>query len=155
MSSTNLVKKNLFTKPYLITLDELNQIGQDINLVGYDPQLNLTSDDTNVVLKYGIPCSPKLLNWVEPYKIAGIDYTLFYTEVNSGFSIGDRVFIINGTYDSNLLITSDKYKKGHDGYKVLFVDKCQVVLDIEFNGSLPSNEGTEPSDDLDNLIKVY
>ena len=155
MSSTNLVKKSLFTKPYLITLDELNQIGQDINLVGYDPQLNLTSDDTNVVLKYGIPCSPKLLNWVEPYQIAGIDYTLFYTEVNSGFSIGDRVFIINGTYDSNLLITNDKYKKGHDGYKVLFVDKCQVVLDIEFNGSLPSNETTEPSDDLDNLIKVY
>ena len=66
MSSTNLVKKNLFTKPYLITTEELNQIGQDINLVGYDPQLNLTSDDTNVVLKYGIPCSPKLLNWVEP-----------------------------------------------------------------------------------------
>lgn len=155
MSSTNLVKKNLFTKPYLITTEELNQIGQDINLVGYDPQLNLTSDDTNVVLKYGIPCSPKLLNWVEPYKIAGIDYTLFYTEVNSGFSIGDRVFVINGTYDSNLLITNDKYKKGHDGYKVLFVDKCQVVLDIEFNGSLPSNEATEPSDDLDNLIKVY
>jgi len=155
MSSTNLVKKSLFTKPYLITTEELNQIGQDINLVGYDPQLNLTSDDTNVVLKYGIPCSPKLLNWVEPYQIAGIDYTLFYTEVNSGFSIGDRVFIINGTYDSNLLITDDKYKKGHDGYKVLFVDKCQVVLDIEFNGSLPSNEATEPSDDLDNLIKVY
>ena len=155
MSSTNLVKKNLFTKPYLITTEELNQIGQDINLVGYDPQLNLTSDDTNVVLKYGIPCSPKLLNWVEPYQIAGIDYTLFYTEVNSGFSIGDRVFIINGTYDSNLLITNDKYKKGHDGYKVLFVDKCQVVLDIEFNGSLPSNETTEPSDDLDNLIKIY
>ena len=155
MSSTNLVKKSLFTKPYLITLDELNQIGQDINLVGYDPQLNLTSDDTNVVLKYGIPCSPKILNWVEPYQIAGIDYTLFYTEVNSGFSIGDRVFIINGTYDSNLLITNDKYKKGHDGYKVLFVDKCQVVLDIEFNGSLPSNETTEPSDDLDNLIKIY
>ena len=39
MSSTNLVKKNLFTKPYLITTEELNQIGQDINLVGYDPQL--------------------------------------------------------------------------------------------------------------------
>jgi hypothetical protein len=155
MSSTNLVRKNLFTKPYLITTEELNQIGQDINLVGYDPQLNLTSDDTNVVLKYGIPCSPKLLNFVSPYQIAGIDYTLFYTEVNSGFSIGDRVFIINGTYDSNLLIKGDKYKKGHDGYKVLFVDKCQVVLDIEFSGGLPSDEVTEPSDDFDNLIKVY
>ena len=155
MNPTNLVKKNLFYKPYLITLDELDQIGQDTNLVGYNSQLNLTSDDSNIVLKYGIPCSPKLLNWVEPYKIAGIDYTLFYTEVNSGFSIGDKVFIINGTYDSNLLIKSNKYKKGHDGYKVLFVDKCQVVLDIEFIGSLPSNEGNQPSDDFDNLIKVY
>jgi hypothetical protein len=155
MNPTNLVKKNLFYKPYLITLDELDQIGQDTNLVGYNPQLNLTSDDSNIVLKYDVPCSPKLLNWVEPYKIAGVDYTLFYTEVNSGFNVGDKVFIINGTYDSNLLIKNDKYKRGHDGYKVLFVDKCQVVLDIEFIGSLPSNEGTEPSDDFDNLIKVY
>jgi len=155
MSSTNLVKKNLFTKPYLLTLDEISQIGQNMNLVGYDPQLNITSDDTNIVLKYGVPSSPKILNWVEPYKISGIDYTLFYTEVNSGLSIGDRVFIINGTYDSNLLIQADKYKKGHDGYKVLFIDKCKVVLDIEFTGSLPSNETTENNDDFDDFIKVY
>jgi len=155
MSSTNLVKNNLFTKPYLLTLDELSQIGQNMNLVGYDPQLNITSDDTNIVLKYGVPSSPKILNWVEPYKIAGIDYTLFYTEVNSGLNIGDRVFIINGTYDSNLLIQADKYKKGHDGYKVLFIDKCKVVLDIEFTGSLPSNETTANNDDFDDFIKVY
>ena len=89
MSSTKLVKNNLFTKPYLLTLDEISQIGQNMNLVGYDPQLNITSDDTNVVLKYGVPSSPKILNWVEPYKVAGIDYTLFYTEVNSGLNIGD------------------------------------------------------------------
>ena len=155
MSSTNLVKNNLFTKPYLLTLDELSQIGQNMNLVGYDPQLNITSDDTNIVLKYGVPSSPKILNWVEPYKIAGIDYTLFYTEVNSGLNIGDRVFIINGTYDSDLLIKADKYKKGHDGYKVLFIDKCKVVLDIEFTGSLPSNETTANNDDFDDFIKVY
>ena len=155
MISTKLVKKNLFTKPYLLTLDEVSQIGQDMNLVGYDPQLNITSDDTNIVLKYGVPSSPKILNWVEPYKIAGIDYTLFYTEVNSGLNIGDRVFVINGTYDSNLLIQVDKYKKGRDGYKVLFIDKCKVVLDIEFTGSLPSNETTENNDDFDDFIKVY
>jgi hypothetical protein len=155
MSSTKLVKNNLFTKPYLLTLDEISQIGQNMNLVGYDPQLNITSDDTNIVLKYGVPSSPKILNWVEPYKIAGIDYTLFYTEVNSGLNIGDRVFIINGTYDSNLLIQADKYKKGHDGYKVLFIDKCKVVLDIEFTGSLPSNETTANNDDFDDFIKVY
>jgi hypothetical protein len=155
MSSTKLVKKNLFTKPYLLTLDELSEIGQNMNLVGYDPQLNITSDDSNIVLKYGVPSSPKILNWVEPYQIAGINYTLFYTEVNSGLNIGDRVFIINGTYDSNLLIQDNKYKKGHDGYKVLFIDKCQVVLDIEFTGSLPSNETTENNDDFDDFIKVY
>jgi hypothetical protein len=155
MSSTNLVKKNLFTKPYLLTLDEISEIGQNMNLVGYDPQLNITSDDTNIVLKYGVASSPKILNWVEPYKIAGIDYTLFYTEVNSGLNIGDRVFIINGTYDSNLLIQTNKYKKGHDGYKVLFIDNCRVVLDIEFVGSLPSNETTKNNDDFDDFIKVY
>lgn len=155
MSSTKLVKNNLFTKPYLLTLDEISQIGQNMNLVGYDPQLNITSDDTNIVLKYGVPSSPKILNWVEPYKVAGIDYTLFYTEVNSGLNIGDRVFIINGTYDSDLLIKADKYKKGHDGYKVLFIDKCKVVLDIEFTGSLPSNETTANTDDFDDFIKVY
>ena len=155
MSSTKLVKNNLFTKPYLLTLDEISQIGQNMNLVGYDPQLNITSDDTNVVLKYGVPSSPKILNWVEPYTIGGIDYTLFYTEVNSGLNIGDKVFIINGTYDSDLLIKADKYKKGHDGYKVLFIDKCKVVLDIEFTGSLPSNETTVNTDDFDDFIKVY
>ena len=155
MSSTNLVKKNLFTKPYLITLDELNQIGQNPNLVGYNPQLNLTSDDSNVVFKYDVASSPKLLNWVEPYKIAGINYTAFYSEVNSGFKIGDKVFIINGTYDSNLLIKVDKYKKGNDGYKVLYIDRCFIVLDILFTGSLPSNENDQPIDDFDDFIKVY
>ncbi len=155
MASTKLVKKSLFTKPYLLTAEELAQYGQDINLVGFDPQLNLTSDDSNVVLKYGIPSSPKILNWVEPYEVGGINYTLFFTEVNSGLKVGDKVFIINGTYDSNLLIQQDKYKKGHDGYKVLWIDRCKVVLDIVFTGSLPTNEYEESQDDFDKLVKVY
>lgn len=156
-SNTNIIKKSVFNKPFLLTADELLDIGQNINLVGYDTQLNLTSDDTNIVLKYGNPCSPKLLNWVEPYNIAGTNYTLFYTEVNSGLKVNDKVFIINGTYDSNELIKQNKYKKGHDGYKVLYIDKCKVVLDIEFsgNGQLPSNEVTESNDDFDKFIKIY
>lgn len=156
-SSTNIVKRSIATKPYLITLDELNQIGQNINLITVNDQLNLTSDDTNIVLKYDVPSSPKLLNYVEPYAINGVNYTLFYTEVNSGFNVGDRVFIINGTYDSNLLIKKDKYKKGVDGYKVLYIDNCKVVLDIDFasNGFLPSNDTTESKDDFDEYIKVY
>jgi hypothetical protein len=32
------------------------------------------------------------------------------------------------SYDSNLLIQNDKYKKGSDGYTVLFIDKCRIVL---------------------------
>lgn len=156
-SNTNIIKKSVFNKPFLLTADELLDIGQDINLVGYDSQLNLTSDDTNIVLKYGNPCSPKILNWVEPYNIAGTNYTLFYTEVNSGFNVGDRVFIINGAYDSDDLIATNKYKKGHDGYKVLYIDKCRVVLDIVFagNGQLPSNGVTQSTDDFDKFIKVY
>jgi len=155
MGSTKLVKKSLFTKPYLLTAEELAQYGQDINLVGFDSQLNLTSDDSNVVLKYGVPSSPKILNWVEPYEIGGINYTLFFTEVNSGLNVGDKVFIINGTYDSNLLIQQDKYKKGHDGYKVLWIDRCKVVLDIVFTGSLPTNDYENSIDDFDELVKVY
>jgi hypothetical protein len=34
--------------------------------------------------------------------------TLFYTEVNTGLKVGDRVFILNGNYDSDSLIISDK-----------------------------------------------
>lgn len=155
MGSTKLVKKSLFTKPYLLTAEELAQYGQDINLVGFDSQLNLTSDDSNTVLKYGVPSSPKILNWVEPYEIGGINYTLFFTEVNSGLNVGDKIFIINGTYDSNLLIQQNKYKKGHDGYKVLWIDRCKVVLDIVFTGSLPTNDYENSIDDFDELVKVY
>ena len=54
--------------------------------------------------------SSKLLNWVEPYEIKGSIKTLFYTEVNSELKVGDRVFIINGAYDSDLLIEKNKYK---------------------------------------------
>jgi hypothetical protein len=42
--------------------------------------------------------------------------TLFYTEVNSGLKVGDRVFIINGNYDSDLLIKQNKYKSKNINY---------------------------------------
>lgn len=156
-SNTNILKKSVFNKPFLITTDDLSNIGQDINLVGYNNQLNLTSDDSNIILRYGNSSSPRLLNWVEPYTIAGVNYTLFYTEVNSGFKIGDKVFIINGSYDSNELISKNKYKKGHDGYKVIYIDNCKLVLDIEFdtNGNLPNSENSDYEDDFDKFIKIY
>ncbi len=154
-STTKIIKNNILTKPYLITVDELNSIGQNLNLVGYDPQLNLGSDDSIVTLLFGNSSSPKLLNWVEAYVIDGVNKTLFYTEVNSGFNIGDKLFIVNGTYDSNELIKKNKYKNGNDGYKVLYVDRCIVVLDINYTGLFPADETTIPSDKYDEFIKVY
>jgi hypothetical protein len=94
--------------------------------------------------------SPRLLNWVEPTIIRGYTKTAFYTEVDSNFKKGDRVFIINGNYDSNELINIDKYKKGRDGYKILDIDNCRIVLDIDYTGELPWIE-----DSIDNFIKVF
>ena len=127
----------------LISKAELLSLGSNIKLVGYDPVLGLNS---TIDRSY----SPRLINWVEPYELKGILKTLFYTEINSGLKIGDRVFIINGNYDSDVLIESDKYKKGRDGYKVLYVDNCKIVLDINYTGVKPWIE-----DLIDNFIKVY
>jgi hypothetical protein len=63
---------------------------------------------------------------------------------------GDKVFIINGNYDNDLLIKENKYKKGRDGYKILYIDKCRVVLDIDFTGVLPYCVEND-----DDFIKVY
>lgn len=110
-------------------------------IVGFDPLKSLNNPDKNF--------SPRLLNYVEPYVISGFRKTLFYTEVNSGLKVGDRVFILNGNYDNDLLIKLNKYKKGRDGYKVLFVDKCKIVLDINFTGKKVWED-----DNLDQFIKI-
>ena len=153
------IKKLIFAKPILISVDDLNtlpdtssdgfnslgsnNLGFNTGFVGYDPTLEQLQNSDK-------PMSPRLLNWVEPYDVSGINKTLFYTEVNSGLKVGDRVFIVNGSYDSDLLIKSDKYKKGRDGYKILYIDKCRVVLDINYTGDLPYID-----DEVDNFVKVY
>jgi hypothetical protein len=129
-------------KPKLIDYNLYSNLGFDSNIVGFDSNLSRENVDK--------PMSPRLLNYVEPYIISGVRKTLFYTEVNSGLKIGDRVFIINGNYDSDLLIKEDKYKRGRDGYKVLFVDNCRIVLDYDYTGVLPMIE-----EDLDNFVKVH
>ena len=140
----NAISRNLVSKkPLLLPKEEYNEIKPLINLVDFDPFEGLTTDSNK-------PFSPRLINWVEPYLIKGFRKTLFYTEVNSGLKEGDRVFIIGGNYDSDLLIEEDKYKRGRDGYKVLFVDKCQVVLDIDYTGELPYI-----IEDIDKFIKVH
>ena len=142
-SATQEISNLISTKPMLISKAELLSLGSNIKLVGYDPVLSLNSTISRSF-------SPRLINWVESYEVKGILKTLFYTEINSELKVGDRVFIVNGNYDSDLLIESDKYKKGRDGYKVLYIDNCKVVLDINYTGVKPWKE-----DAIDNFIKVY
>lgn len=99
--------------------------------------------------------SPVLLNWVEPYKVSGVEKTLFYTEVNTNFQVGDRVFIINGNYDSDLVIQKDKYNRGSDGYRVLAVDNCRLVLDIDYTGVLPNKGNVQYGDKISDYIGLY
>ena len=142
-SSITAVANTISTRPQLITRAELENLGKDIKLVGYDPLSGLVSNSNKTF-------TSKLLNYVEAYEIRGFRKTLFYTEVNSELKVGDRVFIINGTYDSDLLIEKNKYKKGRDGYKILFIDNCKVVLDIDYTGVSPYSSATD-----DDFIKVY
>jgi len=83
--------------------------------------------------------SCKLLNYVESIEIGGILKTVFFSEVNTNFNVGDRVFIINGNYDSQENY-KDRYKKFSDGYRVLAINGCRIILDIDYNGDLPFEE---------------
>lgn len=131
------------TKPVLVTKSKLEALQQDISLVAFDPLAGLVANQDK-------PFSPRLINWVEPYLIAGLTKTAFYTEVNSGLKVGDRVFIIGGNYCCDALIQTDKYKKGRDGYRVIAIDNCFVVLDIDYTGVLPWNDVED-----DQFFKVY
>lgn len=93
-----------------------------------------------------------LLSYVEPYKYRNEDKTLFYTEFNTGLNVGDKVFIINGVYDSNDKILKNKYKTGSDGYTVLYADKCKIALDIDYTGEIPYYN--EPIDDFINIYVI-
>ena len=134
----------ILSKPILIDSDQYNLLGPNINLVGYDTDIDQKSKTSKFI-------SPNLLNWVESYEINGVKKTLFYSEYSTNFQVGDRVWIINGLYDNNKLIELDKYKKGRDGYKVLFIDKCKIVLDIDYIGTLPYKKYVNEDD----FIKVH
>jgi hypothetical protein len=136
------IKESISIKPLMIPYGQFLGYGFDSNLVGINSTLDPSTTEK--------PMSPLLINWVEPFVISGMTKTLFYTEVNSGLKPGMRVFIIGGNYCSDLLIKADKYKRGKDGYKVLNVDKCRVVLDIDYTGVKPYLE-----QDIDNLVNLY
>jgi hypothetical protein len=86
--------------------------------------------------------SSKLLNYVESVEVDGVLKTAFFSEVNTNFNIGDRVFIVNGNYDSNELVNVNKYRKFCDGYRILSVNGCRVILDIDYTGASPYSQYT-------------
>lgn len=97
-----------------------------------------------------IKFSSGLLNYVESVNYNGVLKTAFYTDFATNFNIGDKVYIVNGNYDSDILIQNSNFTEGIDGYKVLDVDRCRIVLDIDFTGIFPYSE-----DSIDNYINVY
>lgn len=98
----------------------------------------------------------RLLNFVEPYYIDGTAKTAFWTGLNTDLKTNDKVFIINGYYDSEVFIKKGKWTKNADGYRVLFVDRCKVVLDIDYeSGIFAGLTQTYKEDSWDNYIKVY
>ena len=63
----------------------------------------------------------RLKKWVEPYTIGGVDYSLFYTEVDHNFKVGDRAFIEGGVYDSDNFKSCVSHLKESLTYKELIL----------------------------------
>lgn len=147
------LKDVISKKSMLLDSKDLFKYQNNLDLVGSDE----TSDKKITNRKVSILkmekqriSSPRLLSYVEPFEINGINKSLFYTEVNTNYKVGDRVFIIGGPYDIDLSNTKDRYKKGRDGYKILFIDKCKIVLDINYTGVLPFKR-----DKRDDFLNIY
>lgn len=139
----NNFNKNLGKNPTLISLSDLNSLSST-NLVGVDNFKKIF--ETN---KFSF--SSRLLNYIEPEKIKGIQKTVFYSEVNTEFDKGDKVFIINGNYDSNSYIKTNKYDLDSDGYEVLEIDNGRIVLDVKYDkNKLPYTEVDESD-----VINIY
>jgi hypothetical protein len=94
--------------------------------------------------------SSPLVNYIEPYNIFGVDYTRFYTEINTELSVNDYVYILNGNYDNSNLIDQNEYQRGTTGYKILEIDKNSIVLDIPFRTEKPFEV-----DNFEDYTKVY
>ena len=82
----------------------------------------------------------RLLNRVEKTTINGKDKTSFYTEISTGVSVGSRMFIANGNYDTDTFIKEERFKKFVDGYRVLKSENNKLTLDIDWTGLPPSGD---------------
>lgn len=94
--------------------------------------------------------SSALVNYSEPRTINGIQYTRFYTELNTELSVGDFVYILNGNYDNTDLININEYQQGTTGYEVLEIDRNSITLDILYRDEDPWNK-----DPFADYTKVY
>lgn len=126
-SSTSVVSNRVsiaLTKKPPVTVENLgNQLVINQNILPPEPR--------------NIYYSSRLLNHVEPFPINGLIKTALFSEFSTNFQVGDRVFILNGTYDSDDYIQKDKYTKFTDGYRVLAIDGCKIILDIDYTGEQP------------------
>ena len=94
--------------------------------------------------------SSPLVNYVESNEIDGVQWTRFYTRVDTNLEVGDKVFIVNGNYDSYELILNYEYSQGSTGYNILEINTTSITLDIEWTGDLPWEK-----DPFDDYIKIY
>lgn len=94
--------------------------------------------------------SSPIVNYVESAIINGVEYTRFFTELNTDLTIGEYVYILNGNYDNSDLIDDNEYQKGSNGYKILEIDKNSIVLEIPYR-----NEDAWNEDLLEDYTKVY
>jgi len=142
-------------KPAEIELDP-DLINIDREILGRSsiksPNLSKSIVDNSYIKDAEEPQSfaSKLLNFIEPYDYKGVLKTVFYSELATNYSVGDKVFIINGVYDSPMGTSVDKFEKGVDGYEILAIDGCKIVLDINYTGRKPYNDL-----DLDDFIFVH
>ena len=104
----------------------------------------------NIVLGY----TSRLLNQAEIYYINGNPKTAIYSEVNTNIQVGDKVFIMNGIYDSQKYIDIGKYALNADGYSVLYTNNCQIVIDLPYTYSTTFTQSYY-TDNLDNYKKIY
>mgnify|MGYP007071585805 CR=1 FL=1 len=92
----------------------------------------------------------ELLNTIESELIGGVNFTKFYTRTNTNLEVGNKVYIVNGNYDSYNIIQTNPYNEFASGYTVLKVSENSIVLNIPFVNNKPYFQ-----DDFDNYIKLY
>jgi hypothetical protein len=96
--------------------------------------------------------SVKLLNYVDPDG----DFIKFYTELNSDIIVGDKVFIVGGSYDNTNLAITDPYNEFAAGYTVIAADLTNIsnsiTLNIKYNDLRFSNN---PTSTLFEPLSVY